>query len=112
MSRIDDIRAHALSFEGAWEDHPWGDAVYKTAKGKIFLFASEDDQGRLAMTVKLGPDEGQAALTLRFVSQAAYVGRFGWITARIRDEAEYEIAFPWVARSFELISPKPRRRRE
>ena len=111
MSHLDDIRAHALTFEGAWEDRPWGDTVYKTAKGKIFLFAGEDDEGRLAITVKLAPDEGQAALTLPFVSQAAYVARFGWITGRIRDDVEYDIAFPWVARSFELVSPKPRKQR-
>ena len=108
MSHLDELRAHALSFDGAWEDHPWGDSVYKTAKGKIFLFAGEDETGTTAITVKLAPDEGMAALTLPFVSQAAYVGRYGWVTARIHDDAEYEIAFPWVARSFELVSPKRR----
>ena len=68
-------------------DHPWGDPVYKTAKGKIFLFAGEDETGTTAITVKLAPDEGMAALTLPFVSQAAYVGRYGWVTARIHDDA-------------------------
>src|SRR5690348_13731387 len=105
MSDRDALRTFALSLPGAWEDHPWGDSVYKNAKGKIFLFVGEDESGATTATLKLTPDEGTAALTLPFVSVARYVGRFGWVTARFTADVERDIVLEWVQRSYDLLTP-------
>ncbi|MEX2080406.1 MAG: MmcQ/YjbR family DNA-binding protein [Dehalococcoidia bacterium] len=104
---VDQLRELALSMPGAWEDHPWHpvDSVYKNAKGKIFLFLGEDDQGAHA-TVKLTPEENVAALTLPFVEVAPYVGRYGWVLARLREQPELEVTLEWVGRSYDLVSGK------
>jgi len=111
VSYLQHARALALSFDGAWEDYPWEptNPVYKTAKGKIFLFAGEREDGAATLTVKLTPDEGAAALLLPFVSIAPYVGRYGWVTATVATDVEWDIASPWVERSYELVTRPPRR---
>jgi predicted DNA-binding protein (MmcQ/YjbR family) len=112
VSYLQQLHELALSFEGAWPDFPWGheQPVYKNAKGKIFLFTGEDETGTTRITVKLTPDEGSAALLLPFVSVAAYVGRYGWVTAMLGSDVEWEIARPWVARSYELVTSPGRTR--
>ncbi|MGI8926525.1 MAG: MmcQ/YjbR family DNA-binding protein [Tepidiformaceae bacterium] len=113
MSRFEALRSFALAFPGAYPDHPWGEdeTVYKTAKGKMFVVCSEDEAAILHATVKLTPDESVAALTLPFVSVARYVGRYGWVTAHIKDDTELEITLEWVARSHEIVSRGGARRR-
>ncbi len=107
---LDRVREFALSFPGAWEDHPWGpeESAIKTPGGKVFVFCGDND-GRTRMTVKLTPDEGGAALTLPFVSVAAYVGRYGWVTATVSDNTELEIALDWIRRSHELVASRKAR---
>lgn len=107
---FDSLHTFALSFDGAFEDHPFGldTTVYKAPNGKMFVICSEDAAGALLATVKLTPDEGAAALTLPFVSVARYVGRYGWVTAHIREEVELDITLEWVRRSFDLVAPKRR----
>jgi len=106
------LEARALAFEGAYPDNPWGheSPVFKNAKGKIFVFSGEDERG-FHITMKLSPAEGAEAMLLPFVARAAYVGRFGWVTARITNEAEWEIAHSWIDRSYELVAGKGRSRR-
>ncbi|MBI5948021.1 MAG: MmcQ/YjbR family DNA-binding protein [Chloroflexi bacterium] len=107
------LRALSLAFPGAYEDWPWGheDPVFKAANKKIFAMTGHDAEGVLRVTVKLSPDEAEAALMLPFVSVAAYVGRYGWVTARVEQGVEFDIATEWVARSHELVTAKPGRRR-
>jgi predicted DNA-binding protein (MmcQ/YjbR family) len=107
----EELLAFALGLPEAREDHPWGDTVYKNAKGKIFLFLGEDESGATAATLKLTPDEGTAALTLPFVSVARYVGRFGWVSVRFTTEVERDIVLEWVQRSYDLLTPQPNPRR-
>src|SRR5262245_23015125 len=95
-SYFERLRQHALSFPGAWEDHPWEDTVFKNAKGKIFLFCGEPSDGRVRATVKLEAEEGEEALSLPFVRMAPYVGRFGWVQATASDDFEFETLLAWV----------------
>lgn len=112
MPYLQQARDIALSLEGAWEDFPWepDHPVYKNAKGKIFLMLGQRDEGATTLTLKLTPEESEAALLLPFVSVAAYVGRYGWVTAAVTNEVEWEIVHPWISHSYELVT-WPRRRR-
>ena len=105
------VAARALAYDGAYADHPWGheSPVYKNAKGKIFVFSGDDERG-FHITVKMTPDEGAEAMLLPFVERAPYVGRFGWVTVHLASELEWDIAGPWVDRSYELVAGKGRTR--
>ena len=73
----------ALSFPQAYEDRPFGDfPTYKVPPNKLF------------------------ALALPFVSVARYVGRYGWITARVTDEDSLAAALEWLRESYWLKAPK------
>jgi predicted DNA-binding protein (MmcQ/YjbR family) len=109
---LDELRALALAFPGAAEEYPFGGdtAVFKAANRKMFVLASVDPSQPLRVTVKLTPEEASEALLFPFVSVAAYLGRHGWVTARVSAGAEWEIARPWVERSHALVTAKPARR--
>jgi predicted DNA-binding protein (MmcQ/YjbR family) len=100
------IRELALSFPEAYEDHPWGDfPVFKVPPNKVFGLV-EVDSGAARLTVKLTAEEREVAYLLPFVSSARYVGRYGWITAEVTDEASLEVALEWLRESYWLKAPK------
>ncbi len=112
--RLEDL---ARSFPDAWEDHPWGDRVFKVNR-KIFLFLALidgpmegtdlDAEGGMSMTVKL-PDSHEEALTFPFVSPTAYgLGKAGWVTARFRARARPPAAIltDWVDESYRAVALK------
>ena len=112
MSYLEQLRAFALAFDGAYEDFPWEHEtpVFKTPAGKIFAMSGVTEDGGLQVTVKLSPEEGVEALALPFVRVASYVGRYGWVTATVTNDAEWDVTQSWVRRSHELVSPKGRRK--
>lgn len=111
-SFADQLRSFALTFPGAQEtfsfgpDHP----VYKAANGKMFAIASEAGDG-VGVSLKLTPEESEEALLLPFVKPAPYMARNHWVHSTIHDEAEYEMTRAWVARSHELVTSKPARKK-
>ena len=55
MSHVlaDPVRQFAAGLPGAWEDHPWGESVFKVGK-KVFIFLGVPDaEDGLRFTVKL-----------------------------------------------------------
>jgi predicted DNA-binding protein (MmcQ/YjbR family) len=98
------VRALALSFPETYEDSPWGHPVFKVANNKMFGAMSTGDDP-LTVTVKLTPEEREIALTLPYVRVAAYVGRYGWVTAEVCDEEALENALEWVRESYWLKAP-------
>ncbi len=107
------LRAFALEFDGAREDFPWewGHPVFKTAKGKIFVMATPEGDG-FRMSLKLTLDEASEALTFPFVSVAPYVGRYGWVSVAVHSDAEWDIAIPWIRRSYDLVTGPAKRPRQ
>ena len=108
MPEIDDLaellRQRALSLPETYEDAPWGNPVFKVADNKMFATMSlAEDKVRL--TVKLTPEEREMAYLLPFVHEAAYVGRWGWITAEVQDEESLEAALEWLLESYWLKAP-------
>ena len=47
---------------------------------------------------------------LPFVDRAPYLGRYGWVTVRVADEAQWDLAQDWVATSWGLIGGGAKRR--
>ena len=102
-----ELQAYCLSFDGAWEDYPWGEIVYKVGK-KVFAFtgASADSAGA---TVKATQEDAEALTLLPNIKRAAYIGRHGWIHVEIHGEDELPFLKDLIAASYELVAPKRRR---
>ena len=98
------IRAFALSLPETYEDSPWGHPVFKVASNKMFASMSKAEDP-LTVTVKLTPEEREIALSLPSVRVAAYVGRYGWVTAAVTDEESCENALEWLRESYWLNAP-------
>ena len=93
-----------MSFPKTYEDSPWGHPVFKVGNNKMFAAISTGDDP-LTVTVKLTPEEREMALTLPYVRVAAYVGRYGWVTAEVRDDEALENALEWLRESYWLNAP-------
>ena len=104
MNFAERVRALALSFPETYEDSPWGHPVFKVGNNKMFGAMSTGDDP-LTVTVKLTPEERDIALTLPYVRVAAYVGRYGWVTAEVRDDEALDNALEWLRESYWLNAP-------
>ena len=98
------IREVALSLPETYEDEPWGHPVFKVADNKMFASMTAGD-GAVHLTVKLTAEEREIAYLLPYVSRAHYVGRYGWVTARVADEESLENALEWLRESYWLKAP-------
>jgi predicted DNA-binding protein (MmcQ/YjbR family) len=98
------IRELALSLPESYEDAPWGFPVFKVAANRMFCWMQVDDDA-VRVTVKLTAEERQIAELLPYVRKAAYVGRYGWVTADITDEETLDAALEWVRESYWLKAP-------
>ncbi len=101
------LKKAALASPGAWEDHPWGESVYKVGK-KIFFFLGGDD-GSLRCTTKL-PDSAEAALSMfRFCEPTGYgLGKSGWVSASFAkgEDVPLPLLLEWLEESYRTIAPK------
>jgi predicted DNA-binding protein (MmcQ/YjbR family) len=99
------IRKLALELPETYEDSPWGDPVFKVADNRMFAAMSEAD-GAVRLTVKLTAEEREIAMLLPYVEKAKYVGRYGWVTAVVRDDESLESALEWLRESYWLRAPE------
>jgi predicted DNA-binding protein (MmcQ/YjbR family) len=105
VNAADRVRSLALSFPGTREDHPFGPADHVFKVGDNRMFAVLADGPPVTVTMKLTREEREVALELPFVREARYVGRYGWVTARVEDHAGLEATLEWVRESFWLKAP-------
>jgi predicted DNA-binding protein (MmcQ/YjbR family) len=99
-------RAFAAGLPEAWEDHPWGESVYKVGK-KVFVFFGilAADAG-LRFTVKLR-DSHEEAMAFEWVVPAGYgLDRGGWVTGVAPDDAPVEMITGWIEESYRSVAPK------
>jgi predicted DNA-binding protein (MmcQ/YjbR family) len=100
------LRAFALTFPGAVEEHPWGETATKVNK-KVFAFFGVRDGG-LAMSVKLARS-AEIALTLPFASPTRYgLGKSGWVTAEftVKEKPPVDLLRAWIDESYRAVAPK------
>lgn len=102
-------RRYALSLPSAWEDHPWGEMVFKVGK-KVFVFAGRPEaaEGGVRMSVKL-LDSGPALLgTPGFTPTGYGLGKAGWVSGSLGAEAAppFEQVRAWIAESYRHVAPK------
>ena len=98
------LRKFALSLPETYEDEPWGHPVFKVAENRMFASMWVEDDA-VVLTVKLTPEEREIAFLLPYVSRAAYLGSWGWITAAIADEEALEAGLEWLRESYWLKAP-------
>ncbi len=104
QAAIAKIKEYCLAKPGAFEDHPWGDTVFKVGtKGKIFCFCGTECA---KITVKGTLDEQAALIQHPNIEVAAYVGRYGWVTVAIPDQDTLDLALDLIDRSYDAIAPK------
>ena len=99
-------RAFAAGLPEAWEDHPWGETVYKVGK-KVFVFFGSGETGSgLHLTAKLR-DGHEEAVTFAWVEPSGYgLGKAGWITANVPDDAPLDLVLGWILESYRIVAPK------
>lgn len=102
-----ELQRYCLSFEGAWEDYPWGDIVYKVG-GRIFCFLGIGG-GMAGVTVKATHEDADALCQLPHIEPARYIGRHGWVSVAIEDAAVLGQAFDLIAESYRLVRGNRRR---
>jgi predicted DNA-binding protein (MmcQ/YjbR family) len=106
MSLADAVHAFAAGLPEAWEDHPWGESVYKVGKKVFVFFGIPQADTALRMTVKLR-DSHDEALAFEWVVPAGYgLDRGGWVTCVAPDDAPLEMLTGWVEESYRLVAPK------
>ncbi|HEY6908111.1 MAG TPA: MmcQ/YjbR family DNA-binding protein [Myxococcales bacterium] len=101
------LKKHASAKDGAWEDHPWGETVYKVGK-KIFVFLGSAEHG-YGLSCKL-PDSHEAAITMfSFAEPTAYgLGKSGWVSARFErnQDVPLDLLKAWIDESHAAVAPK------
>jgi predicted DNA-binding protein (MmcQ/YjbR family) len=98
------IRELVLSLPKTYEDEPWGHPVFKVGTNRMFASMSHDERA-VRLTVKLTPEEREIAQLLPYVRKAAYVGRYGWVTAEITDDESLAAGLEWLRESYWLKAP-------
>jgi predicted DNA-binding protein (MmcQ/YjbR family) len=106
------LKAEALGFPGAWEDHPWGETVVKVGK-KVFVFLgmspAEREDGSYGFSVKL-PESGEQALLLPGAEPTGYgLGRAGWVSIRVApgdDDVPVDVFCDWIDESYRAVATK------
>jgi predicted DNA-binding protein (MmcQ/YjbR family) len=101
-----DVRRICLSLPEAEEVETWGHPTFRV-KGKVFAGMGNDDDPEVSVSFKAEPDERDVLLALGepwFVP--AYVGRHGWLGARLVDDLEVAELDELLVTSWRLIAPK------
>jgi len=82
MSTFDDVRRIALELPETEEVLTWGTDVTFRVRGKIFAIGADGADG-VSIKATLEAQEDLLALDPATFSKAAYVGRYGWVNARL-----------------------------
>ena len=95
-----EVQAACLALPEAWEDYPWGDIVWKAGAK---MFAATGPQLPVTVTVKATPEDADVLTQLPHISRAKYVGKYGWVSVLVEDEASLHHVKDLIAASYELV---------
>ena len=99
----DPIRAFAAGLPEAWEDHPWGESVFKVGK-KVFVFLGVGDAGHVTVKLRERQDE---AMAFAWVKPSGYgLDRGGWVSCTLPPDAPLEMILGWIEESYRTVAPK------
>ena len=102
----DAVRAHAAGLPEAWEDHPWGETVYKVGKKVFVFFGVLESHTGLRLTVKLR-DSHDEAMAFDWVEPAGYgLDRGGRVTCVAPDDTPADMIIGWIDESYRLVAPR------
>ena len=104
-----EIRAYCLDLPAAWEDYPWGDIVYKVGTK---MFAALGGEDATSVTVKATPEDAEVLVQMPHIAVAPYVGRYGWVTVAIADDAALDQAMALISMSYDLVKRGGSRKRQ
>jgi predicted DNA-binding protein (MmcQ/YjbR family) len=102
------LRKHALTFDGARLDHPWGEDVVKV-KGKVFIFLGRpDDTSEWLMGVKLARSLLYARSRADVEAMRYALGKSGWCSVKRPKTGSVDMRLmkAWIAESYEAVAPK------
>jgi predicted DNA-binding protein (MmcQ/YjbR family) len=96
-----------LTFDGAHEDHPWGENVTKVRNKVFVFFGRDDDKSEWLMGVKLTRSLLYAR-SLPHVEAMGYgLGKSGWCSVkRPKGAIDVTLMKDWIAESYEAVAPK------
>ena len=94
------LRTYCLAKEGATEDYPWGDVIWKV-NGKIFV-GCDDELGEYTVKASL-PDQAKL-IRKPGVRVADYVGRFGWVTITVASARQLKLAKELIDNSYASVA--------
>ncbi len=108
-SPFEEVRALALAYPEAHEDHPWGETAIKV-RNKVFCFlgVGDPDGGGLTLGVKL-PESHPLALAQPHVSPMRYgLGKAGWVTGIFPadDLPPTPMLSAWLDESYRAVAPR------
>ncbi len=101
-----ELQAFCLAFPEAWEDYPWGETVYKVG-ARVFTFLGGEPVA--GVTVKATLADSDVLVQMPHIERSKYIGRYGWVSVQIADDAAFEHAKELIEQSYRLVY-KPRRR--
>lgn len=100
MDYKDLLKTHCAAKPDAVEDHPWGETVFKV-RNKVFAFLGSSE----AAMITVRPEEDRdGLLQLPYVRVAAYIGRYGWVTVTVEDDAALELALDLIDQNYARLT--------
>jgi predicted DNA-binding protein (MmcQ/YjbR family) len=95
-----EVQRICLALPDAWEDYPWGDIVYKVS---VKMFAGTGPHLPVAVTVKATPEDAGVLTQLPHISRAKYVGKYGWVSVVVEDDAAMDQLRELIVTSYEMV---------